>query len=671
MLVPVKRVFGRFSRSFRRNYTTVLSIIFSCLILVLLAQIYKIDHKKFENWTDGNSLSAIFSPDTSVVENSDNNNNNIINNNHNIPFDIPEKDESPLEFEPTQEVEVENVEEVEIIEELEKVEEVETIEELEKVEEVETIEEVEIPVEFDLDKTFDFVVDFINQHNPNVTEPTSSTFSEKDISKTYHASQLGNYLTRADDVPCTNKKNDWNKLSYKYMMENYLIVNEKMTDIIKEKHVQMIENVNNNFEFDTDNFYQGTGVVFVGGGKHSAMVYSIIKIMRLLGTTLPVEVFIPDRKSVESDTNFCEMLQKEDNGRCIYLDEKFDAKKTLNQTSFKTYQYKSLALLTSSFQHVLLLDADDYPLVKLDDAFEHEAYKNTGMVVWPDMWRRSTHPFFYESANITINFEKRKRNFIDTFSDQKDLIPENVDSLTDVPYHDFEGTLPDPSSETGQFMIDKKKHWKSLILSFYYNTFGPNLYYHLLSQYSAGQGDKETFIAAAHVLNLPYYQVFSASTLDGYFRQNGEGFKSTGYYQKDFRNDFAIKKKLDTTNNLLLKENLNTFPLPIRELYFSSKATETFAMFAHINFPKFNPLELAYHNEFTYEDKPFRGLTHKECLTLIDLEKEVINIYNDVFCLNEAKPFEQLVTEERLIDHEKLCNYYKKRVEFIKLNKLL
>lgn len=41
----------------------------------------------------------------------------------------------------------------------------------------------------------------------------------------------------------------------------------------------------------------------------------------------------------------------------------------------------------------------------------------------------------------------------------------------------------------------------------YYNTYGPDYYYPLLSQGAAGEGDKETFIAAAHKLNLPYYQV--------------------------------------------------------------------------------------------------------------------------------------------------------------------
>ncbi|KAK7679537.1 Golgi alpha-1,2- mannosyltransferase [Cerrena zonata] len=52
----------------------------------------------------------------------------------------------------------------------------------------------------------------------------------------------------------------------------------------------------------------------------------------------------------------------------------------------------------------------------------------------------------------------------------------------------------------------------------YYNYYGPDYYYPLLSQGAAGEGDKETFIAAAHKLKLPYYQVKEFNREFGPFR---------------------------------------------------------------------------------------------------------------------------------------------------------
>ena len=70
-------------------------------------------------------------------------------------------------------------------------------------------------------------------------------------------------------------------------------------------------------------------------------------------------------------------------------------------------------------------------------------------------------------------------------------------------YHDCKGSIPEASSETGQLLINKNS-FQTLILAMYYNYYGPDYYYPFSVK---GEGDKETFIAAAHKLDLPYYQV--------------------------------------------------------------------------------------------------------------------------------------------------------------------
>jgi alpha 1,2-mannosyltransferase len=56
-------------------------------------------------------------------------------------------------------------------------------------------------------------------------------------------------------------------------------------------------------------------------------------------------------------------------------------------------------------------------------------------------------------------------------------------------------------------MISKRKHSLSLLLALYYNFYGPRFYYKLLCQMAAGEGDKETWLAAVTALNKTYYQV--------------------------------------------------------------------------------------------------------------------------------------------------------------------
>jgi len=138
------------------------------------------------------------------------------------------------------------------------------------------------------------------------------------------------------------------------------------------------------------------------------------------------------------------------------------------------YQYKALALLFSSFEEVLLLDSDSMALVAPEkDLFNSEPYTSAGLVVWPDFWQATESPKFYKIAG-----------------------------LPGMPMN-----LPPTSSETGQLLVNKKTHLKTLLLATYYNIYGPDHYYPLLSQNALGQGDKETFMAAAAVLHAPFYRV--------------------------------------------------------------------------------------------------------------------------------------------------------------------
>ena len=208
-----------------------------------------------------------------------------------------------------------------------------------------------------------------------------------------------------------------------------------------------------------DRVFNGTGVVIVGGGEYFGPTIIGIHMLRRSGSNLPVEVFVTDASEYEE--KLCKDYLPKLGASCLMLSDFIQGFKVTH------YQLKSLAMLLSSFEHVLYLDSDSIPLLKPEsELFATEPYVSTGLVIWPDFWISTESPSFYKVVGL-------------------DKMPPD---------------LPKSSSEAGQLLINKSKHMKTLLLATYYNIYGPNYYYPLLSQGALGQGDKETFMAGAMVL---------------------------------------------------------------------------------------------------------------------------------------------------------------------------
>ncbi|KAH6650329.1 mannosyltransferase putative-domain-containing protein [Chaetomium tenue] len=112
---------------------------------------------------------------------------------------------------------------------------------------------------------------------------------------------------------------------------------------------------------------------------------------------------------------------------------------------FERFQWKVLSILVSSFQNVLFLDADCLSILNPDPIFHQgsKPFTSAGLITWPDFWTSTASPLFYKVAG--------------------DI---------DIP--------PITSRATSESGIIH--------------------YYPLLSQHGAGEGDKETFLQAALVL---------------------------------------------------------------------------------------------------------------------------------------------------------------------------
>jgi len=244
--------------------------------------------------------------------------------------------------------------------------------------------------------------------------------------------------------------------------------------------------------------FSGTGIVTVAGGAYFAPAIVSIRMLRRV-SNLPVHVFIADHTEYEPE--LCERVFPALNAECFTISD-FLAQDTVDVTRF---QLKALAILFSSFETILYLDSDCFAVRDPLEILSSEPFETTGLVTWPDYWKATEDPVFYNIAGMSK----------------------------------FPPGLPARSTESGELLISKSKHLSSLLLACYYNIYGPQYYYPILSQGAAGEGDKETFLAAAVVLGLSYYRVREHVGTIGYFTEEGE-FKGNAMVQYHPGDDLSV-----------------------------------------------------------------------------------------------------------------------------------
>ncbi|KAE8351722.1 mannosyltransferase putative-domain-containing protein [Aspergillus coremiiformis] len=273
------------------------------------------------------------------------------------------------------------------------------------------------------------------------------------------------------------------------------------------------------------------GIVSTAGGSYLPVLVISLRMLRQTGSTLPLEVFLADWS--EYDGYICQVVLPSLNANCLVLSEILDTVPG-RARKIEKYQYKPLAMLFSSFEEILFLDADAFPLQPPERAFNSEPFKSRGLITWPDFWAPTASPLYY------------------VISSQPRPAP-NIRQ----------------STESGEVFLSKRSHLRTLLLCAYYNYWGPTHYYPLLSQGAPGEGDKETFLAAATVLNEPFYQVSEPIRALG--RHTNDGFAGSTMVQYSPMEDYALTQK----GEWRIKD--------------ASAAPAPSPFFVHINFPKFNP----------------------------------------------------------------------------------
>ncbi len=311
---------------------------------------------------------------------------------------------------------------------------------------------------------------------------------------------------------------------------------EKDIDTLRESHKRLVGHADfSRVNEQAKHLFSGTGIVTVAGGSYFAPAILSIRMLRRTNSTLPVQVFL--RNKAEYEKKICQELLPALNAECFVIQ---DHLRKDNPVKVEHYQLKVLAILFSSYESVLYLDSDCMALLDPRELFDSEPFLSTGLVSWPDYWIATEDPIFYQIASLP-SFPKR---------------------------------IPARSSEAGQLLISKKSHLATLLLAAYYNIYGPGIYYSILSQGADGEGDKETFLAAAVVLGNPNYRVHHR-------------LGSAGYHDRDRKFHGTAMVQYHPTDDYVYRD--------------SASSKQVRPLFLHANSPKMNLAHLLATDKIFYQ----------------------------------------------------------------------
>jgi glycosyltransferase involved in cell wall biosynthesis len=203
--------------------------------------------------------------------------------------------------------------------------------------------------------------------------------------------------------------------------------------------------------------FSGRGIVVcAGGARLFTCAWVLLRVLReLLKSTLPVQVWHLGPQ--EMDWRMSGLLGE-------LGVEVVDAWRVGDpeERPARGWTLKPFAMLHSPFREVLLLDADNVPVVNPEGLFKEPQFRETGVVFWPDL---------------------------------EPLPPDSpIWEICRVPYRE------EPSFESGQVLIDKKLCWNALQLTMHLNRHASFYYQHLY-------GDKDTFHMAWRMLGQAYSMI--------------------------------------------------------------------------------------------------------------------------------------------------------------------
>lgn len=201
--------------------------------------------------------------------------------------------------------------------------------------------------------------------------------------------------------------------------------------------------------------FAGAGIVIVAGGpRHYTNAWVCLTMLRrVIGCRLPIQVWYLGPH--EMSPRMIELLQRFD-VECVNAQE---VQRRHPMRIAGGWECKPYAIVHSPFKEVILLDADNVPLIDPAALLSWPEYRAAGAVFWPDLGSLGREREIWEICR--------------------------------VPYRD------EPEVESGQLVVDKERCWRALHLALHLSE-QSHFYYRYVN------GDKETVHMAWRMLDQPY-----------------------------------------------------------------------------------------------------------------------------------------------------------------------
>lgn len=192
-------------------------------------------------------------------------------------------------------------------------------------------------------------------------------------------------------------------------------------------------------------FKHKRGIVICGGGwRFFPSVYVTVRMIRRSGCELPIQVwYLGDKR--EFDPRMLQCLQDYNVGWICA--NSFVRENHIPARILGGWECKPLAAAYCEYETVISLDADSYPAYNPETFLDHPEFQRVGAAFWPDNGQQ-LEPGQWERFGLAHHVE--------------------------------------PAWESGQFIVDKSRHWRPLWLTWWMNQRSDYVYKHLY-------GDKDTF----------------------------------------------------------------------------------------------------------------------------------------------------------------------------------
>ncbi len=173
-----------------------------------------------------------------------------------------------------------------------------------------------------------------------------------------------------DDCPLEIGIREFAKLAEGVERRNITHLSYADISTSKDTHSSVIRSLPEYEDLVTYNRHS-RGVVIIGGRRFTLIALVSVLMLRKTKSNLPVKVFLLDKTDYYE--YICEVIFKEINARCLVLSR-------FTKILIANYKYKVFGILFSSFEHVIFLDEDSFPVINPSKLLRFEPYKLIGLV---------------------------------------------------------------------------------------------------------------------------------------------------------------------------------------------------------------------------------------------------------------------------------------------------